>query len=133
MLAPFVGLMPDATLAAVVIVYSVGLIEPEEFRDIARVRRTEFVWALAALAGVVLLGTLQGIVVAIIVSFVALVYQVSDPPVHVLVRKPGYQRVPAAFGVRIPMTRASQACFCCGRRAACSLPMPSESARKCSR
>ena len=88
-LAPFVGLMPDATLAAVVIVYSVGLIKPEEFRNIARVRRTEFVWALAALAGVVLLGTLQGIVVAIIVSFVALVYQVSDPPVHVLVRKPG--------------------------------------------
>ena len=88
-LAPFVGLMPDATLAAVVIVYSVGLIKPEEFRSIARVRRTEFVWALAALAGVVLLGTLQGIVVAIIVSFVALAYQVSDPPVHVLVRKPG--------------------------------------------
>jgi SulP family sulfate permease len=88
-LAPFVGLMPDATLAAVVIVYSVGLIKPEEFRNIARVRRTEFVWALAALAGVVLLGTLQGIVVAIIVSFVALVYQVSDPPVHVLGRKPG--------------------------------------------
>jgi high affinity sulfate transporter 1 len=88
-LAPFVGLMPHATLAAVVIVYSVGLIKPEEFRNIARVRRTEFVWALAALAGVVLIGTLQGIVVAIIVSFVALVFQVSDPPVHVLVRKPG--------------------------------------------
>jgi sulfate permease, SulP family len=89
LLAPFVGLMPDATLAAVVIVYSVGLIKPVEFRDIVQVRRTEFVWALAAMAGVLLLGTLQGIVVAIIVSFVALVYQVSDPPVHVLVRKPG--------------------------------------------
>src|SRR4029453_52213 len=48
-LAPFVGLMPNATLAAVVIAYSVGLIKPEEFRNIARVRRTEFVWALAAL------------------------------------------------------------------------------------
>ena len=52
-------------------------------------RRTEFVWALAALAGVVLLGTLQGILVAIIVSLVALAYQVADPPVHVLGRKPG--------------------------------------------
>lgn len=89
LLAPFVGLMPEAILAAVVIVYSVGLIKPVDFRDIVRVRRTEFVWALAATAGVVLLGTLQGIVVAIIVSFVALAYQVSDPPVHVLVRKPG--------------------------------------------
>ncbi len=88
-LAPLIGLMPDATLAAVVIVYSVGLIQPAEFRAILKVRRTEFVWALAALAGVVLLGTLQGILVAIIVSLVALAYQVADPPVHVLGRKPG--------------------------------------------
>jgi MFS superfamily sulfate permease-like transporter len=89
LLAPFIGLMPDATLAAVVIVYSVGLIKPGEFRAILEVRRTEFVWALAALAGVVLLGTLQGILVAIIVSLIALAYQVADPPVHVLGRKPG--------------------------------------------
>jgi len=89
LLAPFIGLLPDATLAAVVIVYSVGLIKPTEFRAILNVRRTEFAWALAALAGVVLLGTLQGILVAIIVSLVALAYQVADPPVHVLGRKPG--------------------------------------------
>ena len=89
LLAPFIGLMPEATLAAVVIVYSIGLIKPAEFRTILKVRRTEFVWALIALAGVVLLGTLKGILVAIIVSLVALAYQVADPPVHVLGRKPG--------------------------------------------
>jgi high affinity sulfate transporter 1 len=89
LLAPVIGLMPDATLAAVVIVYSLGLIKPAEFHTILAVRRTEFVWALVALAGVVLLGTLQGILVAIIVSLVALAYQVADPPVHVLSRKPG--------------------------------------------
>ncbi len=89
LLAPLIGLMPHATLAAVVIVYSIGLIKPAEFRTILRVRRTEFIWALAALGGVVLLGTLQGIVVAIVVSMVALAHQVSNPPVHVLGRKPG--------------------------------------------
>ena len=89
LLAPFIGLMPDATLAAVVIVYSIGLIKPAEFRTILRVRRTEFLWALVALAGVVLLGTLKGILVAIIVSLIALAYQVADPPVRVLGRKPG--------------------------------------------
>jgi SulP family sulfate permease len=89
LLAPMIGLMPEATLAAVVIVYSVGLISPAEFRTILKVRRTEFVWALVAVAGVVLLGTLQGIVVAIVVSLAALAYQVTDPPLHVLVRKPG--------------------------------------------
>jgi high affinity sulfate transporter 1 len=89
LLAPFIGLMPQATLAAVVIVYSIGLIQPAEFRAILDVRRTEFVWALVAFAGVVLLGTLQGILVAIVVSLVALAHQVSNPPVHVLGRKPG--------------------------------------------
>ena len=83
------GLMPQATLAGVVIVYSVGLIELEGFRAILTVRRTEFVWALVALAGVLLLGTLQGILVAIVVSLVVLAQQVANPPVYVLGRKPG--------------------------------------------
>lgn len=88
LLAPVIGLMPQATLAAVVIVYSVGLIKPV-FREIHRVRRTEFIWALIAFAGVMLLGTLKGILVAIIVSIAALAYQVANPNVHVLGRKLG--------------------------------------------
>ncbi len=88
-LAPLIALMPQATLAAVVIVYSIGLIKPVEFREILSVRRTEFTWALVAFAGVVLVGTLKGIIVAIIVSLIALAYQVADPPVYVLGRKPG--------------------------------------------
>ena len=89
LLAPLIGLMPQATLAAVVIVYSIGLIEPAEFRAILHIRRMEFLWALAAFAGVVLLGTLQGITVAVIVSLVALSYQAAHPRVYVLGRKPG--------------------------------------------
>ena len=88
-LAPLIGMMPQATLAAVVIVYSIGLIQPSDFRAIVEIRRTEFYWALSALAGVVLLGTLKGIVVAIVVSLVALAQQTADPPVRVLGRKPG--------------------------------------------
>ncbi len=89
LLAPLIGLMPQATLAAVVIVYSIGLIKPVEFRNILSVRRTEFIWALVALAAVVLIGTLKGIIVAIIVSMVALAHQAADPPVYVLGRKRG--------------------------------------------
>ncbi len=89
LLAPLISLMPEATLAAVVIVYSIGLIKPAEFRAILTIRRTEFRWAIVALAGVVVLGTLQGILVAIVVSLVALAYQAANPPVHVLGRKPG--------------------------------------------
>jgi len=89
LLAGPMSLMPQATLAAVVIVYSVGLIKPSGFKAILQVRRMEFIWALAALAGVVLLGTLQGILVAIVLSVVSLAYQVADPTVYVLGRKPG--------------------------------------------
>jgi high affinity sulfate transporter 1 len=60
LLAPLMGLMPQATLAAVVIVYSIGLIQPTEFRDILRIRRMEFLWALTACAGVVLLVRPEG-------------------------------------------------------------------------
>jgi sulfate permease, SulP family len=88
LLAGPMGLMPQATLAGVVIVYSVGLIQLDGFRAILRVRRTEFIWALVALAGVLLLGTLKGILVAIVVSIVALAQQVASPPVYVLGRKP---------------------------------------------
>ena len=95
LLAPLMSMMPQATLAAVVIVYSIGLIKPAEFRQILAVRRTEFIWALVALVAVVLVGTLKGIVVAIIVSLIALAYQVADPPVYVLGRKPGNKRAPA--------------------------------------
>ena len=69
-LAPLIGLMPQATLAAVVVVYSIGLIKPKEFVEIRKIRHMEFRWALAALAGVVLLGTLKGILVAVVVSLV---------------------------------------------------------------
>jgi len=89
LLAPFIALMPQATLAGVVIVYSIGLIKPAEFSEILKIRLNEFTWAIAAFAGVVVLGTLKGIVVAIVLSLVGLAYQVADPPVYVMGRKPG--------------------------------------------
>jgi len=88
-LAPLIAMMPQSALAALVIVYSFGLIKPIEFHDILRIRRTEFFWAIVAFAGVVFVGTLKGIIVAIIISLLTLAYQVADPPVYVLRRKPG--------------------------------------------
>ena len=89
LLAPLIALMPKAALAAVVIIYSFELIQPADFSAIRHVRTTEFRWALIALAGVVLLGTLQGIVVAVAVSLLSLASQAYNPPVYALGRKPG--------------------------------------------
>jgi anti-anti-sigma factor len=87
LLAPIIALMPYAALAAVVVAYSVELVKPAEFREILRVRRTEFGWAIMAFVGVVLLGTLKGILVAVILSLLALAQQAYNPPVYVLGRK----------------------------------------------
>jgi len=65
------------------------MLKPIQFREILSVRRTEFSWAIVAFAGVVLVGTLKGIIVAIVVSLVTLAYHLADPPVYVLRRKPG--------------------------------------------
>jgi sulfate permease, SulP family len=88
-LAPFLGLLPQAVLAAIVIVYSVGLIDPAEFVSISKIRTMEFTWALAAFAGVLVFGTLQGIVVAIVLSLLGLSSQAANPRVYVIGRKRG--------------------------------------------
>ena len=88
-LAPLLGLLPQAVLAAIVIVYSVGLIDPAEFVSIRKIRTMEFTWALAAFAGVLVFGTLQGIVVAIVLSLIGLTSQAANSKVYVIGRKRG--------------------------------------------
>lgn len=88
-MAPLFGLMPHPTLAAVVVIASIGLISPAEFRVILKIRTMEFRWALIAVVGVLLLGTLKGILVAVLVSLVALIIRANLHPLHVLGRKPG--------------------------------------------
>jgi len=82
-------LMPQATLAAVVVVPCVGMIKLPEFRAIWQTRLMEFSWAVASIAGVVILGTLRGILVAVLLSLLALMFHGNRRPVFVLGRKPG--------------------------------------------
>jgi sulfate permease, SulP family len=88
-LAQLIAQLPQAALAAVVIAYSIELIQPREFLAIVRVRAVEFRWALIAFGGVLMLGTLQGILTAVIASLLSLVYQAYNPPVYPLGRKRG--------------------------------------------
>ena len=88
-LAPLLSFLPQAVLAAIVIVYSVGLIDQAGFTSIRKIRTMEFTWAIAAFLGVLVFGTLQGIVVAIVLSLIGLASQAANPRVYVLGRKPG--------------------------------------------
>jgi MFS superfamily sulfate permease-like transporter len=86
-LAPLIGRMPQAVLAGLVIVYSVGLIEPAEPLDPADPHR-RFYWALAACRRHRARRS-RASSSSIILSLVALAYQVADPAVYALGRKPG--------------------------------------------
>ena len=88
-LSPLVALMPQAILAAVVVATTAILLNPKDFRAIARIRHMELWWALASFAGVVILGTLPGILIAVAISLLVLLYQANHPPVYALGRKPG--------------------------------------------
>ncbi len=88
-LAPFLGLMPHATLAALVIFYSIGLVNLSEFKEIRKARTMEFHWAVLACIGVLIWGTLQGIAVAIIISLIALARQSIHPHISIIGRKHG--------------------------------------------
>jgi len=79
-----IGFLPESALAALVIVVSTGMIKPSEFKAIAQVKRVEWVWALVTFAGVLLIGTLEGIFIAVVVSMLTLLYQANHPPVYEL-------------------------------------------------
>jgi MFS superfamily sulfate permease-like transporter len=88
-LAPLVSLIPDPALAALVLAAAAGLINVGEFRAIGRYRTTELIWALVAFGGVLLLGTLEGILVAVALSVLMLLHAANHPPAYEVGRKPG--------------------------------------------
>jgi sulfate permease, SulP family len=88
----FTGLvadLPRAVLAAVVLIAVRGLIDLRALFHMWRASRVDLLCALAALIGVLLLGILQGIVLAALVSVVLLLTRHSTPHVAFLGRIPG--------------------------------------------
>jgi high affinity sulfate transporter 1 len=88
-LAPLVSLIPEPALAALVLAAAAGLINVGEFRAIGRYRTIELIWALVAFGGVLLLGTLEGILVAVALSVLMVLHAANHPPAYEVGRKPG--------------------------------------------
>lgn len=106
------GSLPSATLAAVVIVAAAGLVDVPGFVRLLRASPVEGLLSLAALGGIVLVGVLRGIVVAVALSFLAFVQQAWRPyraelglvpgvrGYHDLSRNPAAERIPGLVIVR---------------------------------
>ncbi|MFP4147937.1 MAG: SulP family inorganic anion transporter [Nitriliruptoraceae bacterium] len=95
LLAPSLGVLPRAVLSAVVIHAVWGLMDVAALRRYARIRQNDLVAALGALLGVIVLGTLSGLLVAIAMSVLGLVYRASRVEVEEMGRIEGEK---AAWG-----------------------------------
>jgi high affinity sulfate transporter 1 len=72
--------IPSAALAGLVANAVVSIIEIGTFRTFARVRRSEFVIALGCTAGVLLLGPIGGLVLAVVATMVDMVRRIAGSP-----------------------------------------------------
>lgn len=84
--------LPDAVLAAVVLIAVTGLIDVRELRHLWRASRWDFAAAVVALAGVLTMGVLDGVLIAVLASVVMLLARTSRPYVAFLGRIPGTSR-----------------------------------------
>jgi sulfate permease, SulP family len=88
-LRPVLAGFPMAALAAIVVFAALRLIDVAELRRIARFRRSELVLAVATTVGVLAVGVLYGIAVAIALSVLDLLRRIARPHDAVLGYVPG--------------------------------------------
>lgn len=91
----FTGLfrsLPEAVLAAIVLVAVKGLIDLQELRYLWHASRIDFAAAGVALAGVLVMGILDGVLIAVLASVVMILGRVARPHVAFLGRIPGTDR-----------------------------------------
>jgi high affinity sulfate transporter 1 len=91
----FTGLfqnLPDTVLAAIVLIAVKGLIDPKELRYLWHASRIDFGAAGVALVGVLAMGILDGVIIAVLASLVMVLGRVARPHVAFLGRIPGTDR-----------------------------------------
>jgi MFS superfamily sulfate permease-like transporter len=87
MLAPdLLQHLPHTALAAVVIASAIGLIEVTDLRRIYRIQRWEFWLSMACFAGVIFLGAIPGIALAIVIAVIEFLWDGWRPHSAVLGR-----------------------------------------------
>ncbi|MDH3226531.1 MAG: SulP family inorganic anion transporter, partial [Thermoleophilia bacterium] len=88
-LTPLFSTLPEATLGAIVIVAVWHLLSLAPIGRLSQVDRSEAGIAIACLLGILALGILEGIVIAIVLSFLVILYRAARPRSTELGRVPG--------------------------------------------
>ena len=87
-LTPLFHDLPDAALAAVVISAVAHLVNVDELRRLYRLKKTDFWLAVVCMMGVLIVDVLPGLIIAVAVSILFLVYRASRPRTAVLGKVP---------------------------------------------
>ena len=80
--------LPAAALGAIVIDAMVGLINFAEMRRYWRVSRSDFVFFASAMAGILFVDIIHGILIGVVLSLLMLIARASKPPIRRLARNP---------------------------------------------
>jgi SulP family sulfate permease len=86
-----IALLPSAALAAILMSAAVDLVDVDGFRQLARINRYEAVLALVAIAGVVWVGVLEGVIIAVATTLGHMIFMAAKPRDGVMGRPPGGQ------------------------------------------
>jgi high affinity sulfate transporter 1 len=81
--------VPNAALAAVIVVAAVGLFDFTTLRELYAMSRVEFGFSVGTTLGVLVLGVLPGVLLAVVLSLLLLLMLTSRPTDAVLGRAPG--------------------------------------------
>ena len=81
--------LPAATLGAILVSAAIDLIDLAELRAIRRINPVEFYFAIITILGVVIVGVLQGVFIAIAATLAHLLWAASRPRLALLGRIPG--------------------------------------------
>jgi high affinity sulfate transporter 1 len=84
--------LPEAVLAAIVLIAVKGLIDLRELRYLWHASRVDFAAAGVALVGVLVMGILDGVIIAVLASLAMVLGRVARPHVAFLGRIPGTDR-----------------------------------------
>ena len=81
--------LPETILAAIVIFAIRGLLDIPHFRLIYNFSRIEFAIAILTLLSVLIFGTIQGLIIGIILSILVLINKIKKPHITILGQVPG--------------------------------------------
>jgi high affinity sulfate transporter 1 len=88
LVSDLLAILPNATLGAILVSAAIDLVDIHGLRAIKRISRVELAFSIVTILGVIIIGVLQGVFLAIAVTLAQLLLTASQPRIALLGRLP---------------------------------------------